>query len=49
MTFTIGKWCNMFYVVPTIIWINKSPKFLAITWLKWYIGFDEKLEESEVV
>lgn len=42
MTFTIGKWNNMFYFIPTIIWLNKSPKVLALTWGKWYIGLDEK-------
>lgn len=42
MTFTIGKWENMFYFVPTIIWLNKSPKMFALTWGKWYIGLDEK-------
>lgn len=42
MTFTIGKWENMIYFIPTIIWLSKSPKVLALTWGKWYIGFDEK-------
>ena len=42
MTFTIGKWHNMFYFLPTIIYLKEHPKVLGITWLKWYIGFDEK-------
>ena len=49
MSFTIGKWNNMFYFVPTIIWLNKSPKLLGLTRGKWYVGFDEKEQESEAL
>ena len=46
MTFTIGKWENMIYFIPTIIWLSKSPKLFAVTWFKWYIGFDAKEKED---
>lgn len=47
MKFTIGVWHNMFYFIPTIIWLNKSPKMISLTWGKWYIGFDEMESEDK--
>ena len=47
MKFTIGKWNNIFYLFPTIVYINKYPKMLAVCWLKWYVGFDEKEGEND--
>ena len=46
MRFTIGIWHNMFYFIPTIIWLNKFPKMIALTWGKYYIGLDEKEKDE---
>ncbi len=46
MKFAIGRWHKIFYPLPTLVYLTESPKMIGITWLWWYVGFDEKEKES---